>query len=114
MGIADRSDAGPATYRRNPPYFRGKWVEQLAHEHTPAELRTRVDELIDEDRGFQERYGVPGPDAVIESETPDTDSESVHERWDELAEWRTVRRDISVLERAVRRAESMRDDRARA
>jgi len=112
MGIADRTDTRPATYRRNASYFRWKRIETLAREHSPSDLRERVEELIEQDRAFQEEYGVPEPDAVVGGET--ADHEVIHERWEDLAEWRTVRRDITVLERAIHRAESEQDDRVRA
>jgi hypothetical protein len=112
MGIADRTDTRPATYRRNASYFRWKRIETLTREHSPSDLRERVEELIEQDRAFQEEYGVPEPDAVVGGET--ADHEVIHERWEDLAEWRTVRRDITVLERAIHRAESEQDDRVRA
>lgn len=112
MGIADRTDTRPATYRRNASYFRWKRIEKLAQDRTPDELRDRVDELIEDDKAFQEKHGVPDPDAVVVEDT--TNHEQLHERWDDLTEWRTIRRDISLLERAVHRAESGRDDRVRA
>lgn len=114
MGIADQSDTRPATYRRNPSYFRWKRVERLAREHSPSELRARIDDLIDEDRTFQDQYGVPTPDAVVGHDDDDVAHDTLHERWDDLTEWRTIRRDITVLKQAVQRAESKHDERARA
>ncbi|WP_117595432.1 DUF7342 family protein [Haloprofundus halophilus] len=114
MGIAEKTDTRPAGYRRNPSYFRWKRIEEIAGEYSASELRRRVDELIEEDRQFQDEYGVPSPDAVVEPDNVEPDHESVHERWDDLSEWRTVRRDISVLKQAVQRAESTHDDRAQA
>lgn len=112
MGIADRRDGRPATYRRNEAYLTWKRVEALASDHTPAELRERVDDLIAEDEAFQDRYGIPDPAAVSTADLPVDDHEALHERWADLGEWRTVRRDIRVLRRAVRRAERQRDERA--
>jgi len=110
MGIARRRDGRPATYRRNDSYFRWKRVESLANEHDPAELRRRVDDLIGRDRELQDRYDVPDPDAVGTADLPADDHEATHERWDDLREWRTVRRDIRILREAVERAESRADD----
>lgn len=114
MGIAERSAGRPATYRRNDAYLTWKRVETLAREHAVEELRERVDELIREDEAFQEEYGVPDPDAVSTADVAVDDHESLHERWDDLTEWRTVRRDVRVLRRAVERAEARREDGARA
>lgn len=111
MGIADRTDTRPRQYVRNESYLRWKRVETLAREHSVSELRSRLDDLITADSELQARYDVPDPDAVVVSDDPDTDHETVHERWDDLTEWRTVRRDIPILKRAVQRAESAIDGR---
>ncbi|AEH35980.1 DUF7342 family protein [Halopiger xanaduensis] len=113
MGIATRTDSRPATYRRNPSYFRWKRIERLADDHDASELRARLEELLADDRALQEKYDVPDPDAVPVDETAVADHEKLHERWDDLSEWRTIRRDITVLQRAVQRAESRNGDRAR-
>ena len=112
MGIADRTDARPATYERNPSYFQWKRIESLAREHSSSDLRARIDELIEQDESFQEKYGVPEPDAVVAGSEVD-DHEQIHERWEDLTEWRTVRRDINLLERAAHRADSEQGDRVR-
>ena len=114
MGIAARQDSRPARYRRNDSYFTWRRVESLAREYTAEELRDRVDGLIQEYEAFQEKYGVPEPDAVSTDGLPVDDHETLHERWEDLQEWRTVRRDIRVLRRAVEHAESPVDDVARA
>lgn len=114
IGVAERRDGRPATYRRNEAYLTWKRVESLAREHDPETLRQRLDDLIAEDRTFRRRYGVPEPDAVSVGDVPVDDQETVEQRWDDLAEWRTVRRDVRVLRRAVQRAESTADDAAPA
>lgn len=114
MGIAERRDGRPAGYRRNDSYFRWKRIELLAREHSPDELRTRVDELVEEDARFQETYGVPDPDAVSTADVAVDDHDALHDYWEDLSEWRTVRRDIRVLRRAVERAETRADNGLRA
>lgn len=106
MGIAERTGERPATYARNPSYLRWKRIERLARERTPKDLRDRLEECLERDRELQDRYGVPEPDTVVVGKDEAIDHETVHERWDDLAEWRTIRRDITVLQRAIQRAES--------
>jgi len=105
MQIAERLDGRPVHYRRNESYVRWKRAESLAREHSPEELRERIDELITEDETFQEQYAVPHPDAVTTADLPVGAHEDVSERWEDLSDWRTVRRDIRILRRAVDRAE---------
>jgi len=111
MGIAERTGTRPAQYQRNPSYFQWKRVETLAREHSAGELRSRLAELIEADQDLQETYGVPDPDAVVVSDYPVEDHEALHDRWDDLTEWRTIRQDITILKRAVQRAESPNDGR---
>jgi predicted transcriptional regulator len=114
MGIAERREGRPTTYRRNDSYFRWKRIESLSREHDAAELRERVDELIAEDEAFQETYGVPDPNAVSTADVAVDDHEELHERWEDLSEWHSVRRDIRDLRRAVERREARVDDGLRA
>jgi len=110
MGVADRRDGRPARYRRNESYFRWKRVESLAREHSPDELRERLDDLIATDEEFQAEYGVPDPAAVSTADLPVDAHDALHARWEGLREWRTVRRDIRLLRRAVERTRSSADD----
>lgn len=111
LGVAERRSGRPAKYRRNDAYFEWKRIEELAREHTLTELRASIEELLDEDEEFQQRYGVAEPDAVTTEF--DLDHDRIHERWDDLTRWRSVRRDVRLLQRAVQRAERKRSgDRA--
>lgn len=110
MGIAERRDGRPASYRRNDSYFRWKRIESLAREYSPEELQDRIDDLIAEDAAFQEAHGLPEPDAVSTADLPVDDHDALHDRLEDLSEWRTVRRDIRILRRAVERAQSRVDD----
>lgn len=114
MGITERRGDHPVRYRRNDAYVTWKRIESLARDHRPDELRERVEALIEEDEEFQERYGVPDPDAVTDADLVTDDHDALHEHWEALGEWRTVRRDIRVLRRAVQRAETCPEDGARA
>ncbi|WP_193565099.1 DUF7342 family protein [Natronorubrum aibiense] len=114
MGIAERTGNRPAQYQRNPSYFQWKRVETLAREHSAGELRSRLSELIDADQDLQETYGVPDPDAVVISDDPTEGHEALHDRWDDLTKWRTIRQDIMILKRAVQRAESSNNGRAQS
>ena len=113
MGIAERREGRPARYRRNDAYLTWKRIESLAGEHRPETLRARVEKLLDADASFREQYGVPDPDAVTDADLPTDDHEAVHDYWDDLSEWRRIRRDLRVLRRAIQRAESRSEDGAR-
>ena len=110
MGVADQRGDRPVTYRRNESYFRWKRIERLAAEHTPEELRSRVEDLLDEDAELQREFGVPDPDAVPAAQIEETTHTGVHDHLEALSRWRTVRHDIGLLQRAVSRASGHRRD----
>jgi DNA-binding transcriptional MocR family regulator len=110
MGIAERRDGRPVTYRRNNSYFRWKRIESLVREHSPNELQERLDDLIAEDEAFQDEYGVPDPDAVPTATLSADNHNAVQRRWKALSEWRTIRRDIRLLQRAIERVHSRTDE----
>lgn len=114
MGVAEQRSGRPTEYRRNESYLEWKRVEALANEHSPETLRTRVDELIEQDEAFQTQYGVPDPDAISTADIPVDDHDTLHDRWADLGEWRTTRRDIRLLRRAIERADRRVGDGLRA
>ncbi|MFC7082324.1 DUF7342 family protein [Halorussus caseinilyticus] len=105
MGIVERREGRPATYRRNDSYFRWKRIEDLATNNSVADLRARIDELVAEDERLRERFDAPGPEAVSPAAFETNDHDEIHDRWDALARWRTVRRDLEIFQRAAHRAE---------
>lgn len=114
MGIAERHGERPVEYRRNESYLRWKRVESLARDHSPAELREELDALLAEDQSLQERFGAPTPDAVSPSIFESGDHEKVHDQWDSLSRWRSVRADLAIVQRAIHRAEGDTDGRTDA
>lgn len=112
MGVAERRGERPATYRRNEFYLRWKRIESLAREHPPDELRDYVDELLEEDRELQEHFDAPDPDAISPGVFEEFDHDTIHEQWDALTRWRSVREDLAVLQQAIHRAEQDADGRS--
>lgn len=105
MGVAERRGERPATYRRNDSYLRWKRIESLAREHRTDELRKQVEELLQEDQELQDHFDAPDPDAISPTVFEAFDHDTVHEQWDALTRWRSVREDLSVLQQAIHRAE---------
>lgn len=112
MGVTERRGERPATYRRNESYLRWKRIESLARAHTPEELRDHVDELLQEDRELQEHFNAPGPDAISPTVFEEFDHDTIHEQWDALTRWRSVRENFAILQQAIHRAERDSDGRS--
>lgn len=105
MRIVEKRDGRPAEYRRNDSYFQWKRIEELARENSAAALRSQIDELVKKDGAFQERFDAPGPDSISPTEFETTDHDEIHDLWEALSRWRTVRHDIEILQQAAYRAE---------
>ena len=105
MGIVEQRDGRPAEYQRNEAYFRWKRIEELASEHSPSTLRSQIDALVEEDKSFQERFDAPSPNAISPTAFETIDHDDIHDRWEALSRWRSVRHDIEVLQQAAHRAE---------
>lgn len=112
MGVAERRGERPAEYRRNDSYLRWKRIESLAREHTPDELRGHVEDLLQEDHDLQAHFDAPDPDAISPKIFEEFDHDTIHERWDALTRWRSVREDLAVLQEAIHRAEQNSDGRS--
>ncbi|EMA54850.1 DUF7342 family protein [Halococcus salifodinae] len=105
MGIVEYQGDRPREYRRNDSYFRWRRVDTLAREHSVSDLREQVDALLEEDQSFQDRFEAPDPNAVSPAVFEHVEHESIHEQWEGLTRWRSVREDLEVLQQAIHRAE---------
>jgi len=110
LGVVNSRGSRPVEYGRNEVYFRWKRVETLASEHTPDELRTKIDALAAEDARFQEQFDVPDPDSVPPTLVEEQPHTTVHETLESLSRWRTIRDDMNVLQRAAHRAAQRQKD----
>lgn len=98
VGIVERHPGRPTTYRRNESYFDWKRVDELRREYDLADLADRLADLTEKERAYRERYDADHPADVDALDASDHDA--VHEVWLDLNDWRTVRREMRLLERA--------------
>jgi len=101
MGIVTQVTDSPATYERNQEYLTWRRVQQLRHQYDDDELLAFLEDAVERDESFAEEFGVTSPDAVsIVARATDTDR-SVESVWRKVSAWKTTRRRISLLERAL-------------
>lgn len=105
MGIVRRVSESPATYRLNREYLVWRRVQRLREEYDPEELVGYLDAETERDREFATEFGVERPGQVRLSEYAERNEASVEDAWRRLSEWRTTRRRISILERALARTD---------
>ncbi len=107
VGIVARDTTRPTTYCRNESYFEWRRVEGLRREYTREELLDRLEDLTGDEQTYRGRYDAAHPEDVdaleVAEESASTDL-SVHEVWQDLSDWRAVRRELRLLERARRAA----------
>lgn len=103
MGIVTKVTDSPATYERNQAYLNWRGVQTLRDEYTTDELLDFLATEIDRAEELAETFGVESPDEVSISERATGDGRSVESVWEDIAAWRTARRRITLLERAVTR-----------
>lgn len=108
LGVARMWTGQRTQYARNNEYFRWRRANELATEHTDEELLDRLQSLEASDSEFQEKFGVPTPDAVPFPE--DAEHETIHERWEAANEWASIRHDTGIYQDAIRIAQRRQRD----
>ena len=101
MGIVTQVTDSPATYERNQEYLNWRRVQQLRNQYDDDELLSFLEDAAGRDESFAEKFDVGFPDAVaITAHAVDT-GRSVEAVWQDVSAWKTTRRRISLLERAL-------------
>lgn len=101
MGIVTRVTESPATYKRNQEYLNWRRVQRLRDRHTTDELLHFLAAETERDEEYRETFGVDSPNDVSVAVRASETDHSVEEVWEDISAWRTARRRISLLERAL-------------
>ena len=101
MGIVMQVTDSPATYERNQEYLNWRRVQQLRNQYDDDKLLSFLEDAAERDESFVEEVDVKSPDTVaITAHATDT-GRSVEAVWREVSAWKTTRRRIALLERAL-------------
>lgn len=101
MGIVTQVTASPATYKRNQAYLNWRRVQELRNQYTPEDLIGFLETERERDENYGETLGADDPNAVsIVARAAETDR-SVEAVWEAVSAWKTTRRRIRLLERAL-------------
>ena len=101
MGIVTRATDSPATYQRNQEYLNWRRVQHLRDQYDERDLLALLEDAAEQDEAYAEQFGVTAPDAVpITAHATETDR-AVETVWQNVSAWKTVRRRIALLERAL-------------
>ena len=101
LGIVTQVTETPATYRRNQEYLNWRRVQRLQKEYSSDELVTFLKTETEREEIYSERFDAESPDAVSITGTASATSQSVQDVWEDVSAWKTTRRRITLLERAL-------------
>ena len=101
LGIVTQVTETPATYRRNQEYLNWRRVQHLQKEYSPDELVTFLKTETEREEIYSERFDAESPDAVSITATASATGQSVQDVWEDVSAWKTTRRRITLLERAL-------------
>ena len=101
MGIVTQLTESPATYERNQSYLNWRRVQRLREDYTTEELldflkteSKRAEELEDE-------FEAETPTEISISQYAAATDRSIEEAWERISAWKTSRRRVTLLERAL-------------
>lgn len=101
MGIVTRVTETPATYECNRAYLRWRRVQRLRERYTTDELLAFLETETERDRSYAEAFDAASPsDVSISAYAAQTDR-SLEAVWEDVSMWKTTRRRITLLERAL-------------
>lgn len=101
LGIVIQVTEKPATYRCNREYLRWRQVQKLREEYGSEELLAHLKTANERDEEFSAAFGVETPADISLTQYADKTNQSIEEVWQAVVEWKTTKRQIGLLERAL-------------
>ncbi|AKH98270.1 DUF7342 family protein [Halanaeroarchaeum sulfurireducens] len=101
MGIVTQITESPATYERNQEYLNWRRAQKLREDYDTAELLEFLKTESERVDALQTEFGVESPEQIVISRYAASSDQSIEKVWERLAAWKTARRRVSLLERAL-------------
>lgn len=101
MGIVRQVTDSPATYQRNQEYLNWRRVQRLQEQYNTEDLLELLQTETERDESFTEEFAEQTPDAVSIAAHASETGRSVEDVWRDVSMWKTTRRRITLLERAL-------------
>ncbi|WP_394740157.1 DUF7342 family protein [Natronococcus roseus] len=101
MGIVTRVTESPATYERNQAYLNWRRVQHLRDEYSSEELLEFLQAETERAEGIAEAFDGTSPDEISITDHASETGQSVDDVWERVTDWKTARRRIALLERAL-------------
>ena len=101
MGIVRKVTESPATYERNQEYLNWRRVQTLRNEYTAEELVDLLETESERVEALQSEFEATSPNEISISRYANETGQSIENVWERLSAWRTARRRVTLLERAL-------------
>jgi hypothetical protein len=101
LGVVTQVSETPATYRRNQEYLNWRRVQQIRHQYSPDELVMFLENEVEREETYSERFNVESPADVSIAARASATGQSVQDVWEDVSARKTTRRRITLLERAL-------------
>ena len=101
LGIVTRVTDTPATYQRNQAYLNWRRVQRLRDEYSDDDLLGFLQAESERDESFSDQFDAASPEAVSITEHASATGRSIEDVWEDVSAWKTARRRIDLLERAL-------------
>ena len=101
MGIVRKVTESPATYERNQEYLNWRRVQTLRNEYTAEELVDLLETESERVEALQREFEATSPNEISISRYANETGQSIETVWERLSAWRTARRRVTLLERAL-------------
>ena len=101
MGIVTRVTESPATYERNQSYLNWRRVQRLREEYSTEELLDFLTTESERAEALAAEFDAESPSEISITRYAAETDRSVEDVWERLSAWKTARRRIDLLERAL-------------
>lgn len=101
LGIVTQVTESPATYRRNQAYLNWRRVQRLRAQYSDDDLLAFLQQETERADTLSEHFDVPSPESVSITAHASETGRSVEDVWEDVSAWKTARRRIALLERAL-------------
>lgn len=101
MGIVTKVTESPATYERNQSYLNWRRVQRLRDQYTSERLLEFLQAETERNETYVETFGAESPSEVSITGHASETERPVEAVWEDISAWKTTRRRIALLERAL-------------
>jgi len=102
MGIVTQVTDSPATYKRNQEYLNWRRVQTLRREYSSETLLDFLKTESERVKEIKNGFNATSPEEISITQYAEDTDQPLEDVWERLSDWKTARRRIALLERALR------------